>query len=101
MVFLARAIFRPMSRYPALQAVEGRRPWNILHQTYLLRKGSIEILDLRVESWKRTAVFASAWRDAAPTANHDMQSRMSESPPKEMSTVGGVNGKTGTADRLA
>jgi hypothetical protein len=57
MVFLARGIFRPMSRYPALQAVEGRRPWNFSHQTYLLGKGSIEILDLRVESWKRSAVL--------------------------------------------
>ncbi|MGO7203641.1 hypothetical protein ACCT30_20615, partial [Rhizobium ruizarguesonis] len=82
MVFLARGIFRPMSRYPALQAVEGRRSWNFFHQTYLLGKGNIEILDLRVESWKRP-VLASAWRDAAPTANHGVQSGMSESPPKE------------------
>ncbi|MBB4291151.1 hypothetical protein GGE16_003210 [Rhizobium leguminosarum] len=47
-----------MSRDPALQAVEGRRPWNFFHQTYLLGKGNIEILYLRVESWKRSAVLS-------------------------------------------
>ena len=56
MVFPPGGRFRPMSRYPALQAVEGRRPWNFFHQTYLFGKGSIEIRDLRVESWKRVGV---------------------------------------------
>src|SRR3954447_21663717 len=39
-------------------------------------------------------MIGHAWRDAAPTANYGVQSRMSESPPKEMSIAGGANGTT-------